>query len=860
MERRDNGDPELAETTDGAPVQKGHGSDDGNPELDETIDSVPVQKGPEFNDAQTLINPPGSGSDQLLPEPPPGPVAEIKLGQAAAKRAMQAQFEHLPGASELLADVPVQNPTDHDLSTVVSEAAARLGTLPAIFEIIGDNRAKLERLLLRAVRQSTKWTEGSGVNTAILVHSDGSENLEEPSPEPPDLSSPGEPTEAPPLGSPHCGLLYPIGSGGFGSISKIDVSPNFPLDGISTGGETPECVSKILRRYPDPEQERTNLVRFKHEWKTLQLIQDSVPEVYAHGVTAEGRPFYIMRYIEGLDFEKIIAAVNLTVGQEGEPNKPARPSQWMYLALASIGKTMNEIHNPVGSTEVVSDVDRLSELGKSGELNSGIFGIVHRDLKPGNVRLDKDGRVYILDFGLGLPIEGNQTRLTVTGGTIGTPSYMAPEIIQAAKHNTTTKVDVYSLGCMAYEFLTGEIPFAEESKGGIMHTLTAHQTKSPKFNLIPNVRARRLIVRMMQKNPEFRPDMNEIAQEFLDIFLVEATEEERGQYADFLSLPPVERKLPIPDGIDISNSDGTKEASTSHATSLAESLGSGESKDATSDSDVGGTSALEYGVGEDGKFVELTRLVRLGRFLRRIVKDHPIRVIGGAILITAAAAYSINGLIRHEKVPIFPTVMRAAKPDESPKPLAIRYEEDGTMKTVFLFEKAIDGKDIYQFSAHRDPDAEENGLPPDCHFGICFLSEKDLADFLGIEEKDLPDSVRKKSIYAVTNPDGSKRKEHVSGSLVYIYDIDGQLFAVVTGIGFLNSTADGSNCYTHLPKSLLRDSGRTKVHRFSTLSDAMNEGYSNAGPIASFPERMKELILLLKLCPHLPQIQRHGLR
>jgi serine/threonine protein kinase len=152
----------------------------------------------------------------------------------------------------------------------------------------------------------------------------------------------------------------------------------------------------------------------------------------------------------------------------------------------------------------IDDVRRLLWEIADALAYAHVRGVIHRDIKPDNILLDKDtGRAMVTDFGIARAMEAN-TRLTVTGIAVGTPTYMSPE--QAVgEREIDGRSDIYSLGVVAYQMLTGRVPF---SAGNSMALLLKHVGERPRpiVELRPDAPAalRDAIERALMKEPEDR--------------------------------------------------------------------------------------------------------------------------------------------------------------------------------------------------------------------------------------------------------------------------------------------------------------------------------------------------------------------
>ena len=169
--------------------------------------------------------------------------------------------------------------------------------------------------------------------------------------------------------------------------------------------------------------------------------------------------------------------------------------------------------------EYVPGVTLADELGRAGKLDPAAAvelalqacaglqhahesGLVHRDVKPGNLIVREDGALKITDFGIARAVEA--TQLTQVGSVLGTAAYLSPE--QAAGERVTAATDIYGLGVVLYELLTGRTPFVIESLNDL---LAKHRESAvtPVRELEPAVpeALEAAVMKCLARNPDYRP-------------------------------------------------------------------------------------------------------------------------------------------------------------------------------------------------------------------------------------------------------------------------------------------------------------------------------------------------------------------
>lgn len=245
---------------------------------------------------------------------------------------------------------------------------------------------------------------------------------------------------------------------GFGGMSEVHLAQDLRLHR--------DVAVKILRA--DLARDPSFYLRFRREAQNAAALNH--PAIVAVYDTGEAEtptgplPYIVMEYVDGVTLRDIVH------------NDGPMPQRRALEVIADACQALNFSHQN---------------------------GIIHRDVKPANIMISKTGAVKVMDFGIARAIADSGTSVTQTSAVIGTAQYLSPE--QARGESVDARSDVYSLGCVLYEILTGEPPFVGDSPVAVAYQHVREDPIPPSQKnpaLPPELDA--VVLKALAKNPDNR--------------------------------------------------------------------------------------------------------------------------------------------------------------------------------------------------------------------------------------------------------------------------------------------------------------------------------------------------------------------
>ncbi|WP_431818027.1 Stk1 family PASTA domain-containing Ser/Thr kinase [Gordonia jacobaea] len=257
----------------------------------------------------------------------------------------------------------------------------------------------------------------------------------------------------------HLSDRYELGETlGFGGMSEVHFARDLLLNR--------DVAIKVLRA--DLARDPSFYLRFRREAQNAaKLNHPTIVQVFDTGEseTPDGPlPFIVMEYVDGETLRDVLRA-----------NGPVSPRQAMTW-MADVAAAMDFSHRN---------------------------GIVHRDMKPANVMIDKAGAVKVMDFGIARAISDSTSTMTQTSTVMGTAQYLSPE--QARGIKVDPRSDIYSMGCVLFELMTGEPPFTGDSPVAVAHQ-HVHEDPPWPSSIRPEIPREldSVVLKAMSKNKENR--------------------------------------------------------------------------------------------------------------------------------------------------------------------------------------------------------------------------------------------------------------------------------------------------------------------------------------------------------------------
>ncbi len=284
-------------------------------------------------------------------------------------------------------------------------------------------------------------------------------------------------------------LQLEVAIGGMGRVFRA----------TDTTDGSPAAIKVMLR------SDAESVARFKRECSVLaRLRHPGVVRYLAHGATLQGDPWLATEWLEGEDLHRRLSRspTPTRARLDAPTHHPGLPAETRVQTPSESEPPRHSAPGRLRASDVVTLLRRMATALATVHAE----GLIHRDVKPSNIFL-VDGELAgakLLDLGAARPTLG-ASGLTRTGYMIGTPTYMAPEQLAAADH-LTPAVDIWALGCVAYECLSGAPPFGTDNQRGFVgrvvrgrvERLVPSEVDAPELLLA-------LVERMLHRDPAERP-------------------------------------------------------------------------------------------------------------------------------------------------------------------------------------------------------------------------------------------------------------------------------------------------------------------------------------------------------------------